>query len=61
MDLLLIIVVLWLVFGGGTGYYFNRSQPTWGPARSYGSGLGIIIVLLVLFYFFGGFHHFGYR
>jgi hypothetical protein len=49
MGLLLLVLVLFLVFGGGFGYYGGHS---WG-----GPGLGIggiLLVVLLFFLIFGG-------
>ena len=47
--MLLLIIVLFLIFGCGGGYYGYQN---WGPQGGIGIG-GILLLLLVLFLFFG--------
>jgi hypothetical protein len=48
--MLLIIIVLVLVFGGGWGYWGNRSG--WGNGPSFGLP-GILIVILIIWLLMG--------
>lgn len=46
MDILLIVIVLMLLFGGGFGYH------QWGYSGGIGIG-GILFVILLIYLFFG--------
>lgn len=46
MDIILIVIVLFLIFGGGVGY----SQ--WGYQGGFGIG-GVLLVVLVFYLIFG--------
>ena len=43
MGLILLIIVLFLVFGGGLGYYGHGAG--WGPAYFGGGGIGLLVLL----------------
>lgn len=51
MFLILVLVVLFLVFGGG--YYGMHSGMY--SSRGFGGGIGLILLVLVLFWIFGAF------
>ena len=46
MDLILIILVLFLLFGGGLGYH------QWGPTGGFGIG-GLLLIVLVVYLLVG--------
>jgi hypothetical protein len=56
MSLLLIVVLLFLLFGGD-GYYGYRGDYYGG--RGFGSLLGVLVVVFLVVVLFGG-PHFGY-
>lgn len=47
MDILIILVVLVLIFGGGFGYY-GSSRANYGPAVSWSPLVGLIVILVIL-------------
>lgn len=49
--MILLIVVLILLFGGFS-WYGQRND--WGYGRSYGGGLGLILLILLMWWLFGG-------
>jgi hypothetical protein len=52
MSLLVFLVIIFILFGGGLGWYGGRSG--WGYGASW-SPLGIILLLVALFWLSGGF------
>lgn len=55
MGLILLIVLLWLIFGGGTGYYVhNRFE-----GNPFATGRGILLPLLLILLFFWLFRGYG--
>ena len=52
MNLLLIIIVLFLLFGGGFGTY--HAWGNYGPAYGGGIGIGTILVILLVVWLLGG-------
>lgn len=51
MDLIFILLLVLLVFGGGFGYYGYRRGAY--PVGGFGGILGICVLLLVLYFLFG--------
>ena len=51
--MLILLIVLFLVFGLGGGYY---GHSRWGYAGSGGIGLGTILLCLLVFWMLGGIH-----
>jgi hypothetical protein len=49
MTLLLIILILFLLFGGGVGYYGPRND--WG-APHYGGLVGLLLIVLLILLLF---------
>jgi hypothetical protein len=56
MDLILLIVLLFVLFGGGFGYYRGGYYGR-GGGYGVGGGLGLVLVLLVIVWLARG--HFG--
>ncbi len=49
LEILLIVLVIWLIFGGPwTPYYSQYGR------RGYGGGIGIIVIILILLLLFRG-------
>lgn len=53
MGLILLIIVLVLVFGGGSGVYYGQRYG-WGGPHYMGGGLGLILLIIVILFLFGG-------
>ena len=51
MTIIPLIIVLFLLFGGGGYYGYNRG---YYGGRGFGGGLGLLVLLLILFTVFGG-------
>jgi hypothetical protein len=52
--MLILLIILFLVFAGGGGYWFgNRNEGQYGPHF----GLGGIVLVLLVVWLLGGFGH----